>query len=122
MVFFSSARALLFKPGSFIESLVHKFPRFYLGCVVILALSGYAFVLMFPLLVPIGLLNIYEILVPGDIANWQTALIWLAVVLAAAVVSYRMTQIKPITPDWLTMRLLHYRLQFAAQSVNPEYQ
>jgi len=103
MVIFSSARTLLLKPYGFIESLIHKFPRFYLGCVVLLALSGYAFVLLFPLLVPVGLLNIYEILMLGDIANWQAALIWLTVVLVAALVSYRISQIKPKTPVGLTL-------------------
>jgi len=103
MVILSSARTLMLKPFGFVESLIHKFPRFYLGCVVLLALSGYAYVLLFPLLVPIGLLNIYEIFVSGDIANWQAALIWLAVVLVATLVSYRITQIKPKTPVGLTL-------------------
>jgi hypothetical protein len=103
MVFLSSARTLLLKPFGFIESLIHKFPRFYLGCVVLLALSGYAFVLIFPLLVPVGLLNIYEIFVSGDAADWQAALIWSAVVIIAALVSYRMTRIEPKTPVGLTL-------------------
>ena len=103
MVILSSARALLLKPFGIIESLIRKFPRFYLGCVVLLALSGYAFVLMFPLLVLAGLLNIYEIFVLGDIANWQAVLIWLAVVLVTALVSYRITQIKTKTPVGLTL-------------------
>jgi Zn-dependent protease with chaperone function len=103
MVILSSARSLLLKPYGFIKSLIHRFPRFYLGCVVLLALSGYAYVLLFPLLVPIGLLNIYEIFALGDIANWQAALTWSAVVLVAALVSYRITQIKPKTPVGLTL-------------------
>jgi hypothetical protein len=103
MLILSSARSLLLKPYGFIKSLIHRFPRFYLGCVVLLALSGYAYVLLFPLLVPIGLLNIYEIFALGDIANWQAALIWSAVVLVATLVSYRITQIKPKTPVGLTL-------------------
>ncbi len=103
MVIFSSARTLLLKPYSFIVSLIHKFPRFYLGCVVLIALSGYAFVLLFPLLVLAGLLNIYEIIALGDISNWQAALTWLAVVLIAALVSYHLTQIKPNKPVGLTL-------------------
>jgi len=103
MVFFSSARALLFKPGSFIESLVHKFPRFYISCVALVAIVGYAFVLLFPLLVLTGLLNIYTALTVSDVINWQTALIWLVVVLAAALISYRSTQIKPKPPVGLTL-------------------
>ncbi len=103
MVFLSSARNLLLKPISFIESLIHKFPRLYLGCVVLLALSGYAFVLMFPLLAPVGLLNIYEIFVAGDATDWQPALIWSAVVIMAVLVSYRISRIKPNTPVGLTL-------------------
>jgi hypothetical protein len=91
MVILSTARTLLLKPFGFIKSLIHNFPRFYLGCVVLLALSGYAYVLMFPLLVLVGLFNIYEIFALGDIANWRAALIWLAVVLVAALVSYRIS-------------------------------
>jgi Zn-dependent protease with chaperone function len=103
MIIPSSARTRLLKPFGFIESLIHKFPRFYLGCIVLLALSGYAFVLLFPLLVLAGLLNIYEIFALGDIANWQAALIWLVVVLVAALVSYRLSRIKTKTPVGLTL-------------------
>ena len=103
MVILSSARTLLLKPFGFIKSLFYKFPRFYLGCVVLIALSGYAFVLLFPLLVLAGLLNIYEIFALGDISNWQAALTWLAVVLIASLVSYRLTLIKPKKPVGLTL-------------------
>jgi len=95
MVIFSSARNLLSKPLGFIESLIHKFPRFYLGCIVLLAVSGYAIVLLFPLSILVGLINLYEVFVFGDASNWQYVLIWLTVVLVAALVSYRITQIKP---------------------------
>lgn len=103
MVIFSSARALLFKPKCIIESLIHKFPRFYLGCLTLLALFGYAYVLLFPLLVPVGLLNIYQLFMLGDVANWQSALTWFAIVSIAALVSYRSTQIKLKPPVGLTL-------------------
>ena len=103
MVTFSSARALLYKPYSVIATLSHKFPRFYLGCVVLLALAGYAFVLLFPLLVLTGPLNIYNEIAVNDITNWQSVFIWLAVVIAAALVSYRMTQVKLKTPIGLAL-------------------
>ena len=103
MVIFSSARALLFKPKCIIESLIHKFPRFYLGCLTLLALFGYAYVLLFPLLVPVGLLNIYQLFMLGDVANWQSTLTWFAIVSIAALVSYRSTQIKLKPPVGLTL-------------------
>lgn len=103
MIAFSSARALLFKTNNFIESLIHKFPRFYISCVALVAILGYAFVLLFPLLVLAGLFNIYTALASSDVANWQAALTWLVIVLVAALVSYRSTQIKPKPPVGLTL-------------------
>jgi len=103
MANFNSARTLLSKLYGFIESLIHKFPRFYLGFVILLALSGYAIVLMFPLSVLAGLISIYEEFVFSDAANWQSVLIWLGVVLVAALVCYRITQIKPKPPVGLTL-------------------
>ena len=103
MVSLSSARTLLFKPSNFIESLTHKFPRFYIGCVALVAIFGYAFVLLFPLLVLAGLLNIYTELAVSDVTDWQAALTWLVIVLVAALISYRSTQIKPKLPVGLTL-------------------
>ena len=103
MVSFSSARTLLLKPSNFIESLIHKLPRFYISCVTLVAIFGYAFVLLFPLLVLAGLLNIYTELVVSDVTDWQAALTWLVIVLVAALISYRSTQIKLKPPVGLTL-------------------
>jgi len=103
MVSFSSARTLLFKPNNIIESLIHKFPRFYISCVALVAISGYAFVLLFPVLVLAGLFNIYTALAVSDVTNWQAALTWLVIVLVAALICYRSTQIKPKPPVGLTL-------------------
>ena len=103
MAIFSSARALPFKPYGFIEPLTHKFPRLYLGCITLLALFGYAFVLLFPLLVLAGLLNIYLELATNDVTNWQSVLTWFAIVSIAALVSYRSTQMRPKPPAGLTL-------------------
>jgi hypothetical protein len=103
MVSFSSAKTLLFKPKYIIESLIHRFPRFYISCVALVAISGYAFVLLFPLLVLAGLFNIYKVLAVSDATNWQAALTWLVIVFVAALTSYRSTQIKPKPPVGLTL-------------------
>ena len=69
MVIFSSARALLLKPYGLIKSLIHNSPRLYLGSLTLVALLGYAFVLLFPALVLAGLLNIYQALTVNDAIN-----------------------------------------------------
>lgn len=103
MVTFISSRTLSHISYNFIATLIHKFPRCYLGCTVLLALSGYALVLLFPLLVLTGLVYILDELAVNGIANLQSILIWLAVVFAAALVSYRITQIKFRAPAGLTL-------------------
>lgn len=94
MVNLSSARTLLKIPYGFVETLINKFPRFYLGCLTLLALFGYAFVLLFPLLVLAGLFNIYQALAVNEVTNWPSVLTWLAVIPVAALVSYRCTQVR----------------------------
>ena len=70
MFTFRSVRRILSKPGDVIESLTKTFPRLYLGCVTLLALFGYLYVLLFPLLVIAGLLNIYEALAVSAVIDW----------------------------------------------------
>lgn len=103
MVIFSSARAMLLKPYGLIESLIHNSPRLYLGGLTLVALLGYAFLLLFPALVLAGLLNIYQALTVNNAINWQSVFIWLAVVPVAALVSYRITQIRLKQPLGLTL-------------------
>jgi len=103
MVSFSSARTLLIKRNNLIESLIHKFPRFHISCVALVAIFGYAFVLLFPLLVLAGLLKTYTELVVSDVTDWQAAISWLVIVLVAALISYCSTQIKPNPPVGLTL-------------------
>lgn len=103
MLTFRSVRSLLSKTGDVIESLTKSFPRFYLACVTLLALFGYLYVLLFPLLVIAGILNIYESVAVSAVIDWQSALTWLAVVIVASLVSYRSAQFKPAPPVGLTL-------------------
>ncbi len=103
MVNFISVRTLGNKLNKFIESLIHKFPRCYLGFVTLIAIIGYAFVLLFPILVVAGIPYIYLALTASDVINWQYALIWSVIVLFACLISYRSTQIKPVPPAGLSL-------------------
>ncbi len=91
------------KPGSITESLITRFPRSYLGVVTLVALTGYAYILLFPFLVLAGTVNIYAAIMSGDVIDWQFLLIWSAIVIISGLVSFRQIQIKPVLPAGLTI-------------------
>ena len=71
--------------------------------VSIVALMGYALVLLFPILVIAAGMNIYETLLNNDAINWETAAIWSVVLIFSALFSYRSLQIKITPPVGLTL-------------------
>lgn len=84
------------------EALIAKFPRVYLVFACLVALSGYALVILPPLLIVTASYNIYGALSTGVIANWLPALIWLIVLIVSALFSYRGSQINITPPAGLT--------------------
>ena len=86
-----------------VESLMLKYQRIYLSFVCLFALTGYAFILLLPLLVIAGSQNIYNNLNGNHVANWPNALIWFAVVFCAALLSFRCLRFKPVSPAGLTL-------------------
>lgn len=103
MANFGLMHALPGKLARLRESVIHKLPHAYFGTVALVACIGYAFVLLLPVSVLAGILNIYHELAFKDVINWQYLAIWLAIVCIAGLASYRMTQIKPVSPAGLTL-------------------
>ncbi|MES0326627.1 MAG: hypothetical protein ABUK13_00405 [Gammaproteobacteria bacterium] len=98
-----SIHRLLDKYDNEIEAFIAKFPRAYLTVVFLVALIGYALVLLPPLLIISASYNLYEIISIADIANWISALIWLSVLIISSLISYRGSQIKITPPAGLTV-------------------
>lgn len=103
MTRFWSARNLRRAFRAFIQAVIHKYPRTYLGCIALLALAGYAVIVLFPVLVLAGILNIYQAVTTGNDIAWQSASLWLAIAIFSGLVSYRYTRYKPSLPAGLTL-------------------
>ena len=89
---------------TFIGSSRDKCPYCFPGLIFIVACMGYAYLLMFPLLVLIGIQNIYDALSGGkETIDWIYVAIWSAVVIVMGFVTYRWTQIKFAPPVGLTL-------------------
>lgn len=98
-----SLHRLLDKYDNEIEAFITKFPHAYLSVVFLVALIGYALVLLPPLLIISASYNLYKIISIADVANWLNALIWLSVLIISALISYRGSQIKITPPAGLTV-------------------
>lgn len=83
--------------------LVQRFTRFYLGIVTLFAFMGYAYVLLFPLLVLVSLYNIHQSVVAGETLDWHTALTWTSILILAGIVCYRAARLKIVPPTGLTL-------------------
>jgi len=81
-----------------VESLAETYPRSYLMAVTALALAGYGWLLLFPLLVLAGVSGGYEALTGQPAVDWSQLLIWSAVATGAALVSWRTARFRPTLP------------------------
>jgi hypothetical protein len=81
-----------------VESLAETHPRGYLLAVTALALAGYGWLLLFPLLVLAGVSGGYEALTGQSAIAWSRLLIWSTVAAGAALVSWRMAWFRPALP------------------------
>jgi hypothetical protein len=81
-----------------VESLAESYPRCYLLALTALALTGYGWLLLFPLLVLAGISGSVEALTGQPAIDWSRLFIWLAVATGAALVSWRMARFRPALP------------------------
>jgi len=86
-----------------IESLINKYHRTYLGFVCLFALLGYAFVLLFPVMVIMSASYIIEAVFSADAFDLQRVLIWSVVLLISALLSYRVITTRPVPAVGFTM-------------------
>ena len=88
---------------AYIEQLVSKYHRTYLALVSIFALLGYAFVLLFPIMIFVSATNIVgEIFTDGSI-SWLMVLGWFIVMLFSAQTTYHLAITKPVPAVGFTM-------------------
>ena len=80
-----------------IDALIVKFYRPYFVFICLLAILGYALVLLFPVLAISAISNIYTILIESETIAWELLAIWFVVLILASLFSYRISQIK-VTP------------------------
>lgn len=97
------SHALLEKFYGFLGKAITKYHPVYLGIVCLFAFIGYFFVLLFPLLIIISIINIYETLIASGDINWQSIAIWSAILLFSTLISYRSIQVKPTPAVGLKM-------------------
>jgi hypothetical protein len=98
----NAINARLHKLYVFADTSTMHYPQFYLGSIIFIALLGYAYLLMFPVLFLASLFNIYETLT-SDTINWTSTFTWLAIGVAAGLVTYSGTRVKPTPPVGLKL-------------------
>jgi hypothetical protein len=81
-----------------VEFLAETYARGYMVAAAALALAGYGWLLLFPLLVLAGVSGGYEALTGQPAVAWSRLLIWSAVTAGAALVSWRMARFRPALP------------------------
>lgn len=86
-----------------VDTITTRFYRAYFVFICLVALTGYALVLIFPILAIIAGNNIYRISLQGDAIDWQGAAIWSLVLILSSLLSYRISRIKLSPPVGLTI-------------------
>ena len=98
----NAMHALSHKIYLFIDSFVLRHPHFYLPLVTAVALIAYLFLLLFPALVVVSLMNIIDSISAGT-GDWATIAIWAGIMIISAFISYRSTQVKLAQPVGLAL-------------------
>ena len=89
--------------GSQMKYLAESAPRVYLLLASLFAIAGYAYLLLFPWLVLVSGLGIYDALFNSQAVIWSHALIWLIIATLSGLVTCRGIQIKPVLPAGLEL-------------------
>jgi membrane protein implicated in regulation of membrane protease activity len=84
--------------GTRIEVMAGLYPRAYLLLTTILALTGFACLALFPLLVVAGVAGIYHALINVPDIAWSQLLVWALVTVFCALVTYRIARFRPTLP------------------------
>jgi len=91
------------KIALFFDRLISKFHRSYLVLVCLFALTGYAFVFLFPALAYLSFNHMLEIFLDDVVIDWQLFLIWFVAFLISIQLSYRMLVTRPVPAVGFTM-------------------
>ena len=91
-------QSLLEGIGKRIEVMAELYPRAYLSLTTCLALTGFACLAMFPLLVTAGVAGMYSALVNAPAIAWSPLLVWALVAVFCGLVSYRIIRFRPLLP------------------------
>lgn len=89
--------------GSQMKYLEESAPRAYLLLASLFAIAGYAYLLLFPLLVLVSGFGIYDALFKNQTVTWSHALIWSVIAALSGLVTCRGLQIKPVLPAGLEL-------------------
>ncbi|MDH5613079.1 MAG: hypothetical protein OEY66_11560 [Gammaproteobacteria bacterium] len=100
---FDSVRSQLSRISNRANTLIVKFHRSYIAFACLFALTGYALVLLFPLLAITSVVNIYTAFLENEAINWQLIAIWSAALILSTLFSYRSLQVKLSPPVGLTL-------------------
>jgi membrane protein implicated in regulation of membrane protease activity len=91
-------QSLLQGIGNRIEVMAELYPRAYLSLTTFLALTGFACLAMFPLLVLAGVAGMYRALVNAPGIAWSLLLAWALVAVFCGLVTYRIIRFRPRLP------------------------
>jgi len=99
----SSIRKKLNSSIERVNRLFDRYPRTYISLLCLFAVSGYAFVFLFPVLSIASVINIFEIFFGDGAFEWTQVLFWLSVLVFTAQISYRMFVTRPVPAVGFTM-------------------
>jgi len=90
--------------GTRIDALAEQYPGVYLLLVTLVALTGFAMLLLFPLLALAGMTGMYQSLVGGPDIAWLQTLVWMLVTGFGALVTYRLVLFRPPLPAGVVLK------------------
>jgi len=99
----SSIRKKLDNSIERVNRLFDRYPRTYISLLCFFAVTGYAFVFLFPVLAIVSVTNIFEIFFGSTTFEWTQLLFWLSVLVFTAQISYRMFVTRPVPAVGFTM-------------------
>jgi hypothetical protein len=103
LITFIPVKNSLRKFHSAVFALIRRHPRLYLAVVSLIAIIGFAYVLAFPLVTLISLVNIFQAAISGIADSWHQVLTWTSILILSGIVTYRAARLRTSPPSGITL-------------------
>lgn len=87
-----------------LETTLTRYQKTYLALITLVALTGYFLILLLPLLVIMGMVQIIQLLTTAGVMNWPALSFWSGLTLFCGLLCFRYLKYQPVSPKGVSLK------------------